>query len=60
MNKVGMLIDLSHASLKTSLDVMACSEDPVIFSHSNVFSVHPHPRNLKDQPHTRVTTRKGH
>ncbi len=58
MNKVGMLIDLSHASLKTSLDVMACSEDPVIFSHSNVFSVHPHPRNLKDQQ-IKVCAAKG-
>ena len=33
MNRVGMLIDLSHGGIKTSLDIIATSKNPVIFSH---------------------------
>lgn len=48
MNEVGMLIDCSHTGYKTSMDAMSRSKKPVIFSHSNVHALTPHPRNLKD------------
>lgn len=48
MNDIGMLIDCSHTGYKTSLDAMQISTQPVIFSHSCVYGVNAHPRNLKD------------
>ncbi len=49
MNDIGMLIDLSHTGYKTGMDTMHASQAPVIFSHSNVHAIAPHPRNLKDE-----------
>lgn len=49
MNRVGMIIDLSHAGYKTSMAAMEASCDPVIFSHSNADKINPHIRNLKDE-----------
>ena len=49
MNRVGMLIDLSHAGRKTSLDAIAASADPVIFSHSPCYDVAKHTRNANDE-----------
>ena len=49
MNRVGMLIDLSHAGRKTSLDAIAASADPVIFSHSSCYDVAKHTRNANDE-----------
>jgi membrane dipeptidase len=49
MNRVGMLIDLSHTGIKTTLDVMSQSKHPVIFSHSNAASVTSHVRNVTDE-----------
>jgi len=48
MNQTGMLIDGSHTGYRTSMEAMALSTQPVIFSHSNAYAIHPHPRNLKD------------
>lgn len=48
MNKVGMLIDLSHASMGTFWDVMKYSKLPVICSHSGAKDVFFHDRNLND------------
>lgn len=48
MNDIGMIIDVSHASEKTFYDVMSITDKPICASHSNVYSVCPHPRNLKD------------
>jgi membrane dipeptidase len=48
MNKLGMLIDLSHASAKTSADVLEISTQPVIFSHSNCKALVNNPRNIDD------------
>jgi membrane dipeptidase len=48
MNRVGMLVDCSHAGYKTSMEAMEISKAPVIFSHSNAYSIHQHARNLKD------------
>ena len=48
MNKYGVLIDLSHASMGTFWDVMKYSKLPVICSHSGAKDVYFHNRNLND------------
>lgn len=48
MNRIGMMIDLSHTSERCFYDVLEVSNDPVICSHSNSKTVFNHPRNLTD------------
>ena len=48
MNRIGMLVDLSHVAPTTMRDAIAASEAPVIFSHSDVYALNPHPRNVPD------------
>ena len=48
MNRVGMVVDASHCSLRTSFDLFEASEAPVVFSHSNPRTLHDHPRNVTD------------
>ena len=49
MNRVGMLLDLSHVSPEAMTDAIAMSRSPVIFSHSNAYARNPHPRNVPDE-----------
>ena len=49
MNKLGMLIDVSHLSEACFWEVIKRSESPIVASHSNCFSLCPHLRNLKDE-----------
>jgi len=49
MNRLGMVIDVSHASDKTFLQVLEVSSDPVIASHSNCRTLCDHPRNMSDE-----------
>jgi membrane dipeptidase len=48
MNRVGMLVDCSHSGYRTTMDAMAISTKPCIFSHSNPRALYDHPRNIRD------------
>jgi membrane dipeptidase len=47
MNELGMMIDVSHAGDQTFWDVIQLTTKPIIASHSSVYSLVPHRRNLK-------------
>lgn len=49
MNRVGMVVDCSHCSYRTSMEAMAQSAAPVVFSHSNARRLRDHERNIRDE-----------
>ena len=49
VNVAGMLMDCSHTGRKCSLDIMAASAKPVIFSHANPLALVEHGRNISDE-----------
>ncbi|MBK9959258.1 MAG: dipeptidase [Chitinophagaceae bacterium] len=49
MNELGMMVDLSHTGEQTFRDVMNTTSKPVLVSHSCVYTLCPHRRNLKDE-----------
>lgn len=59
MNRVGMLVDASHAGVRTTFDLMENSATPVIFSHSNVRAICDHPRNITDEQITACAQQGG-
>src|SRR5690606_12704364 len=58
MERVGMVLCLSHAGPRTVADALEYSRNPVIFSHSNPYGDTPHPRNVSDDL-IRACARKG-
>ncbi|MFG0257507.1 MAG: dipeptidase [Phycisphaerales bacterium JB043] len=59
MNRMGMLVDLSHVSAETMHDTLDIAEAPVIFSHSSAYALSNSPRNVPDDVLVRVRDNGG-
>src|SRR6266576_3767070 len=59
MNRLGMMVDISHVADKTFYDAVATSRAPVIASHSCARALSDHPRNMTDDMLRAVTKNNG-
>jgi membrane dipeptidase len=59
MNRVGMLVDLSHCGVRTSLDAIDASAAPVAFTHSGAKGIYDHPRTISDAQLSALAARDG-
>lgn len=59
MNRLGMMVDISHVSKGVMLDAMHTSRAPVIFSHSSSWSIYNHHRNVQDDALLELKKNKG-
>ncbi|NWG18629.1 MAG: membrane dipeptidase [Chloroflexi bacterium] len=59
MNRLGILVDLSHCGPRTTLEAIERSEAPVAITHANAASQFPHPRNKSDQAIRSCAARGG-
>lgn len=59
MNRLGMIVDISHTSDETTSDVLDISAAPIIASHSGAHAICNHPRNLNDELILRIAAGGG-
>ena len=59
MNRLGIMVDLSHASEKTFYDALELSELPIVCSHSSCRALCDHPRNLTDEQMRALAAKGG-
>ena len=59
MNRLGMLVDISHVSVKVMNDVLDVTSAPIIASHSSARALHDHTRNVPDDVLKRVAQNGG-
>lgn len=59
MNRLGMMVDISHVAETTMADVFAATTAPVILSHSNALALLDHPRNMSDAMLIRLNQNGG-
>jgi membrane dipeptidase len=59
MNRIGMIVDLSHVSPRVMDDALATSTRPVMFSHSSCRAITDHPRNIPDAVLERIPSNGG-
>ncbi|KAG7177867.1 Dipeptidase 1-like 6, partial [Homarus americanus] len=59
MNRLGLMVDLSHVSQATMKAALEVSRAPVIFSHSSVYSICKNPRNVPDHILRKVASNGG-
>lgn len=59
MNRLGIVVDLSHVGERTSLDAASISDGPVVLTHSNARSLCDHPRNASDELIRAVAAKGG-
>lgn len=59
MNRLGVLVDLSHCGPRTTLDAIEASARPVAFTHANALALCPHPRNKSDDALKALAARGG-
>lgn len=59
LEEKNIIIDVSHSSEKTFWDITKCSNNTIVATHSCVYSICNHPRNLKDEQIIEIANRKG-
>jgi membrane dipeptidase len=59
LNRLGMIIDCAHVAPTVMREVLELSRAPIVFSHSNAFTLCPHPRNVPDDVLDRVPGNDG-
>jgi membrane dipeptidase len=60
MNELGIMVDVSHLGETAFWDVVSISKDPIIASHSNVYNLAPHYRNLTDEQIKAIAKSNGY
>ena len=58
-NDLGIMVDVSHAAKSTTLAAIALSRAPVIASHSSVYALRAHPRNMDDETMKALAAKGG-